>query len=77
MGAVSLRYPASIPVLEGTRLMHPLLAEIIACKDAPRIDVLRRWQQQLRDEVAPLVDAGEAAREQAEMARLKRQAVRA
>lgn len=41
--------------------MHPLLAEIIACKDAPRIDVLRRWQQQLRDDIAPLVAAGEQA----------------
>ena len=57
--------------------MHPLLAEIIACKDTPRLDVLRRWQQQLRDDVAPLVDVGDAAREQAEQARLKRQAVRA
>lgn len=57
--------------------MHPVLAEIIACKDSPRLDVLRRWQQQLRDEVAPLVDEAEAAREQAAMARLKRQAVRA
>lgn len=41
--------------------MHPVLAEIIGCKDVPRLDVLRRWQQQLRDQVAPLVDAGEAA----------------
>lgn len=57
--------------------MHPLLEEIIACKDAPRLDVLRRWQQRLRDDVAPLVEAGEASRDQAEQARLKRQAVRA
>lgn len=57
--------------------MHPVLAEIIACKDSPRLDVLRRWQRELRDRVAPLVDEAEAARNAAEQARLKRQAVRA
>lgn len=46
--------------------MHPVLYEIIACKDAPRIDVLRRWQQQLRDIIHPLVQAGEIAQAMAE-----------
>jgi hypothetical protein len=57
--------------------MHPLLAEIIACKDAPRTDVLRRWQQQLRDEIAPLVAAGEAARAAAAEAKGRGKAVTA
>lgn len=35
--------------------MHPIIDEI--CRtSAPRPDVLRRWQRQLRDEVQPLLD---------------------
>ena len=44
--------------------MHPILAEILRCKEAPRPDVLRRWQQQLRTVIAPLVEAGEHAQQQ-------------
>lgn len=46
--------------------MHPVLAEIVQCKDVPRLDVLRRWQQHLRDVIAPLVQAGEIAQAHAE-----------
>lgn len=41
--------------------MHPILAEIIRCKEAPRLPVLRLWQVQLRDIIAPLVEAGQQA----------------
>jgi hypothetical protein len=54
--------------------MHPVLAEIIACKEPPRLDVLRRWQQALRDQVAPLTDEGEAARAAADAKRASREA---
>lgn len=46
--------------------MHPVLAEIIACKDVPRLDVLRRWQTALRDQIHPLVLAGEVAQAHAQ-----------
>jgi len=41
--------------------MHPILEDIIRCREVPRVQVLRLWQQQLRDVIAPLVDAGERA----------------
>lgn len=43
--------------------MHPILEEINRCREIPRVQVLRRWQQQLRDVIAPLVAEGEAARQ--------------
>lgn len=46
--------------------MHPILAEIIRCKGVPTLPVLRLWQQQLRDVIAPLVQAGEIAQVHAE-----------
>jgi hypothetical protein len=46
--------------------MHPVLEEIIACKDVPRLDVLRRWQVALRDQIHPLVLAGELAQAHAQ-----------
>lgn len=38
--------------------MHPVIEEILRAKapDQIRHNVLRRWQQQLRDEVQPLLD---------------------
>lgn len=41
--------------------MHPILEEINRCREIPRVQILRLWQQQLRDVIAPLVEAGEAA----------------
>lgn len=36
--------------------MHPLIAEVIAWKEAPRQDVLRRIQQQLPLQIQPILD---------------------
>ena len=38
--------------------MHPVIEEIVRCKGPAdcRPEVFRRWQQQLRDEIAPLLD---------------------
>ena len=46
--------------------MHPVLATIIAARFPIREEIFRLWQQQLRDQIAPLVAAGEIAQAMAE-----------
>ena len=38
---------------------HPVLDEIVRAKEPIRSDVLRRWQQAIRDEVIPTIEAME------------------
>lgn len=46
--------------------MHPLIDEICRAKEPPtRMDVLRRWQHELRHQVQPLLDELDALRAQA------------
>lgn len=42
--------------------MHPLLEEICRVNDVSRVQahVFRRWQQQLRDVIQPVLDAHDA-----------------
>lgn len=41
--------------------MHPVLDNIISARLPIRDEIFRLWQQQLRDQIAPLVAAGEEA----------------
>lgn len=46
--------------------MHPVLETIISARLPIRPEVFRLWQQQLRDEIHPLVEAGQIAQALAE-----------
>lgn len=44
--------------------MHPVIEEVLRARpgDPIRVEVLRRWQQKLRDEVQPQLDELDALR---------------
>lgn len=46
--------------------MHPVLDTIISARYPIRAEVFRLWQQQLRDIIHPLVEAGQIAQTMAE-----------
>jgi hypothetical protein len=46
--------------------VHPIIEEICRASAPPtRVDVFRRWQQELRSQVQPLLDAHEACQQAA------------
>ena len=46
--------------------MHPVLEQIISARPPVRPEIFRLWQQQLRDIIHPLVEAGEIAQAMAD-----------